>query len=175
MANAFSNNGLFVFRIVAMLGGAFGLIALSLAIVGLYGVVSFVVGRRTQEIGVRMALGAQRADVRRMILINGISLAMAGVVIGTLVALFCCASYAQLAERCEPAGSLHICSYLPDSSDRHVCRQLDSSTPRHSRRSQYGPALRVICGKALRPNRQTTITAAPLIESRLTASKASFA
>jgi len=87
MENAFSNNGLFVFRIVAILGGAFGLIALSLAIVGLYGVVSFVVGRRTQEIGVRMALGAQRADVLRMILRNGISLATVGVVIGTLVAL----------------------------------------------------------------------------------------
>jgi predicted permease len=87
MTNAFSNNGLFVFRIVALLGGAFGLIALSLAIVGLYGVVSFVVGRRTQEIGVRVALGAQRGDVLRMILSNGISLAMAGVVIGTLVAL----------------------------------------------------------------------------------------
>ena len=88
MANAFSNNGLFVFRIVALLGGAFGLIALSLAIVGLYGVVSFVVGRRTQEIGVRMALGAQRGDVLRMIMANGISLAMAGVVIGTVAALF---------------------------------------------------------------------------------------
>ena len=87
MADAFSTNGLFAFRIVAMLGGAFGLIALSLAIVGLYGVVSFVVGRRTQEIGIRMALGAQRSDVLRMILTNGISLATAGVVIGTVVAL----------------------------------------------------------------------------------------
>jgi predicted permease len=87
MADAFSSNGLFPFRIVAMLGGAFGLIALSLAIVGLYGVVSFVVGRRTQEIGIRMALGAQRSNVLRMILANGISLATVGVVIGMVVAL----------------------------------------------------------------------------------------
>jgi predicted permease len=87
MTNAFSDNGLFVFRIVALLGGAFGLIALSLAIVGLYGVVSFVVSRRTQEIGVRMALGAQRGDVLGMILANGISLAMVGIMIGTVVAL----------------------------------------------------------------------------------------
>jgi predicted permease len=87
MADAFSSNGLFLFRIVAMLGGAFGLIALSLAIVGLYGVVSFLVGRRTQEIGIRMALGAQRSNVLGMILASGISLAIAGVVIGMVVAL----------------------------------------------------------------------------------------
>jgi predicted permease len=87
MVDVFSNNGLFVFRIVAMLGGAFGLIALSLAVVGLYGVVSFLVGRRTQEIGIRMALGAQRSSVLRMVLINGISLATVGVVIGMVAAL----------------------------------------------------------------------------------------
>jgi predicted permease len=87
MSDAFSSNGLFLFRMVAMLGGAFGLIALSLAIVGLYGVVSFVVGRRTQEIGIRMALGAQRSNVLRMILGDGISLAITGVVIGMVGAL----------------------------------------------------------------------------------------
>jgi len=87
MVDAFSSNGLFLFRIVALLGGAFGLIALSLAIVGLYGVVSFVVGRRTQEIGIRMALGAQRSSVLGMILADGISLAIAGVAIGVVVAL----------------------------------------------------------------------------------------
>src|SRR5437667_12193108 len=84
MAAAFSSNGLFPFRIVAMLVGAFGLIALSLAVVGLYGVVSFVVGRRTQEIGIRMALGAQRSSVLRMILVDGISLATVGGVIGMI-------------------------------------------------------------------------------------------
>ena len=87
MAIAFSTNGLFTFRVFAMLSGAFGLIALSLAIVGQYGVVSFVVGRRTQEIGIRMALGAKPGNVLRMILANGISLAAAGVVIGIVVAL----------------------------------------------------------------------------------------
>jgi predicted permease len=87
MADAFSSNGLFTLRIFAILSGAFGLIALSLAVVGLYGVVSFVVGRRTQEIGVRMALGAQRSNVLRMILVDGISLATVGVVIGMVGAL----------------------------------------------------------------------------------------
>jgi predicted permease len=87
MVDAFSSNGLFTFRVFAILGGAFGLIALSLAVVGLYGVVSFVVGRRTQEIGIRMALGAQRSSVLRMILVDGISLATMGVAIGMLGAL----------------------------------------------------------------------------------------
>jgi len=87
MAKAFSTNGLFTLRVFAVLSGAFGVIALSLAIVGLYGVVSFVVGRRTQEIGIRMALGAKPGDVLRMILANGISLATAGVLVGIVVAL----------------------------------------------------------------------------------------
>jgi ABC-type antimicrobial peptide transport system permease subunit len=72
---------------VAVLGAAFGLIALSLAVVGLYGVVSFLVSCRTQEIGIRMALGAQRSSVLRMIMVNGLSLAMTGVVIGMIGAL----------------------------------------------------------------------------------------
>jgi predicted permease len=87
MTNAFSSNGLFTSRMVALLGGAFGLIALSLAVVGLYGVVSFLVNCRTQEIGIRMALGAQRSNVLRMILVNGVSLAAIGVVIGMIAAL----------------------------------------------------------------------------------------
>ena len=87
MAKAFSTNGLFTFRVFAILSGAFGVIALSLAVVGLYGVVSFVVGRRTQEIGIRMALGAKPQDVLRMILANGISLASAGLLVGIVVAL----------------------------------------------------------------------------------------
>jgi predicted permease len=87
MEDAFSSNGLFTFRIFAILSGAFGVIALSLAVVGLYGVVSFVVSCRTQEIGVRMALGAQRSNVLQMILLNGVSLAGIGLVIGTVVAL----------------------------------------------------------------------------------------
>jgi predicted permease len=87
MTDLISQRGLFLPRIVTMLGSAFGLVAMTLAAIGLYGVVSFMVGRRTQEIGIRMTLGAQRGEVLRMVLINGLGLAAAGLAAGVAMAL----------------------------------------------------------------------------------------
>ena len=69
-------------RFLLLLVGLFAAAALALAAVGIYGVVAFSVTRRTQEIGIRMALGAQRSDVLRQVVGEGAGLAALGVVIG---------------------------------------------------------------------------------------------
>jgi predicted permease len=71
-------------RIGAMVVGAFGMLALLLASIGLYGVVSYSVSRRTREVGIRMAVGATRAQVLRLILSQGLRLAVVGIVLGAI-------------------------------------------------------------------------------------------
>ena len=67
--------------------GTFAALALGLASVGIYGVISYLVGQRTQEIGIRIALGANRFHVVRMILSDGMKMALIGVLVGIAVAL----------------------------------------------------------------------------------------
>jgi predicted permease len=69
-------------RLVAMLSGVFGLLATVLAAIGLYGVMAYAVARRTQEIGIRMALGADRAKVVRLVMSEVAAMAGIGIVIG---------------------------------------------------------------------------------------------
>src|SRR5580704_6104492 len=69
-------------RFQTFLLGCFAVIALALAAIGLYGLLSYMVVQRTFEIGLRMALGAQRGDALRMIVLRGLTLALAGLVLG---------------------------------------------------------------------------------------------
>ena len=82
-----ANIQLWIVRAGAALFSIFGLLALGLAIVGLYGVKAYSVARRTREIGIRMALGAERSRVLRMIMLEGSIMLLCGIGLGLLLAM----------------------------------------------------------------------------------------
>jgi predicted permease len=82
-----SNLDLWLVRAGAALFSVFGTLALGLAVIGLYGVKAYSVARRTREIGIRMALGAQAGAVLRMIMREGSIMLFSGVIIGLLLAM----------------------------------------------------------------------------------------
>ena len=75
-------------RLMAMLSGGFGLLAGLLATLGLYGVISYMVARRRNEIGVRIALGADRSSVIRLVLREAMLLLVVGLTAGVVIALW---------------------------------------------------------------------------------------
>ncbi|MEW6735502.1 MAG: FtsX-like permease family protein, partial [Acidobacteriota bacterium] len=81
------NQALWAPRMGASLLAIFGLIALILAMVGIYGVLAYSVSQRTHEIGIRMALGAQQQDVVKMVLKHGLQLILIGVGIGLAIGI----------------------------------------------------------------------------------------
>jgi len=83
----YTMNGLLLFQIGASLAAIMGGLGLTLAVIGLYGVVSYAVGRRVHEIGLRMALGASRGSVFRMIYRQSILIIAAGLATGLVLAL----------------------------------------------------------------------------------------
>jgi predicted permease len=86
-ASLYQARGILVPLIVLRLVGVMGGIGLMLALMGLYGLVAYSVARRTRELGLRMAIGAARSDVLRMVLRQGFMLAIKGIVLGGIVSV----------------------------------------------------------------------------------------
>jgi ABC-type antimicrobial peptide transport system permease subunit len=99
--------------IMTLLGIA-ALVALTLSVVGIYGVISYVVTQRRSEIGIRMALGASVTDVVRMVVMQSVRLAAAGVVVGLLGALWTTRSLQALLYNVSPTDPL-VMSVVPVS------------------------------------------------------------
>jgi ABC-type antimicrobial peptide transport system permease subunit len=74
-------------RVAAVVLGLVGLFGLSLAVLGIYGVISYSVSRRTGEIGLRMALGAESRDILRLVTGQGLKLTLIGVGVGAILSL----------------------------------------------------------------------------------------
>jgi predicted permease len=99
-------NGYFVFQIGAILAAAMGFLGLTLAVVGVYGVVSFAASQRTHEIGIRMALGAGRREILKLVLQQGLALVIAGVLSGTVLAWALTRSMATILVGVSPTDAL---------------------------------------------------------------------
>jgi predicted permease len=99
-------NGFFIFQVGAILAAAMGLLGLTLAVVGVYGVVSFAASQRTHEIGIRMAVGADRRDILRLMLRQGLVLVVGGVMAGVLLAWALTRSMAALLIGVSPTDAL---------------------------------------------------------------------
>jgi putative ABC transport system permease protein len=89
-------------RLITGLLGGFAAVALTLALVGIYGVLAYMVSRRTAEIGMRMALGASRGSVVRLVVTQGLRPVCAGIVVGLLASLALSSLIARLLFGVEP-------------------------------------------------------------------------
>src|SRR6266404_3238245 len=110
---------LFPFRMAAIVIGSFGVLAIVLAAIGIYGVMSYVVVGRTREIGVRIALGAARRDVLLLIVRQGMTLAVLGLGIGLLIAFGVAQFLSKLLFGVSPVDPL---TFVGDS---HKCQRIN--------------------------------------------------
>jgi ABC-type antimicrobial peptide transport system permease subunit len=93
-------------KFLLALMGTFALLALVLTMIGLYGVISYLVNQRTQEIGIRMALGAQTHDILRMVLKQGMIMVLAGVALGLAAAWLSTSLMSRLLYQVSPTDPL---------------------------------------------------------------------
>ena len=105
----------FLRRYPSVLIGSFAALALALAMVGLYGLISYSVLQRTREIGIRVAMGAQRRDILRLVLREGIFTSVLGVIVGVVAGLFLTRLMSSLLYGVKPGDALTfaaVCVFL---------------------------------------------------------------
>ena len=133
-----------IFNVIIGIVFAMGMMGLVLAIVGLYGLMAYATSRRTREIGIRMAIGAGSTTVLRMVLRQGLVLAVAGLIVGLLAG----AGAEQLLQSAFPSGERRVELMASpggraDCARRHVHRHVSAGAPRRQARSDEGAAIRV--------------------------------
>ena len=121
-------------RFLTILLGLFGALAVFIAAIGVYGVVSYSVSQRTHEIGVRMALGAERKEVLKLVVGQGLKLAVVGVALGVVAALALTKFMASVLYGVKPTDSDHVWVRLAGVTGRGARRFLHSC-PAARRRS----------------------------------------
>jgi predicted permease len=100
-------------RFLSLLFGVFSGLALVLASIGIYGVLAYLTGRRTSEIGVRMAVGANVHDIMRLVLWQGLKMTIAGVSLGILAALAAAQALQHLVEGMQPVNGATFAIMIP--------------------------------------------------------------
>ena len=158
------------FRMFGVMFFLFGAIALVLASIGVYGVLSYSVSQRTQEIGVRVALGAARADVLRLIIGQGLKLAGMGIVLGTAGAFGVTPAARSMLYNVTPTDPLSFGAGGGLPAPGRADRQLHSRAPCDGRRSLDRHAERV----RSRLERDATVEAALNVVSSSGAAGSSF-
>ena len=158
-------------RFATLLFSSFALLAVTLAAVGVYGVLAYVVGQRTQEIAVRMALGARRGDVVALVLRQGGRLAAAGIVLGLLLAVASSRALDTLLYGVAPTdpltyalvalglGAVALASSPVGASSsvvRRVVRAGSSVRSQSPRSTKLCSATATVCGRSCDGDRDTT-------------------
>ena len=119
-------------RLTGFLMGTFAAIALTLAAVGIYGVLSYLVARRTHEIGIRLAVGADRTQVLALILKQGMTLAGSGIIVGAHRGIPVDAIDAELAVSSAAERSVDVRDGVARAGWRGLAGECVAGVPRHA-------------------------------------------
>ena len=148
MTDLYQSRAIATPNIITQLVAGMGAMGLILAVIGLYGVVSYSVSRRFHEFGIRMAVGADRRDVVLMVLRQG---AVIGIAVGLIAGVFASIAVKSMALFSFDSGRLQaVPRHLARAVMRDLARRLRSSPPRLAHRSHAGHPRRIVVSHSSR-------------------------